>query len=207
MSPDIAAIRPNQSKKTSRNGENFSPIKAGTKYGCQSSVDLEIRWGITVGTIPSASKNYANLGKLRHWWRSKYENSDQRTLLLGAILKISRIYIINELDSVSFDRSSSPLWWSRYQAECVWYEDNDKQKESGKSEHLLLIWTKSRRSLSRVHKLESNCNSINGPWRLKMSTKEAAMMSFPARFQKRSAILTHRLIACLMSIFILDWFP
>ena len=67
---------------------------------------------------------------------------------------------INELDSVSFDRSSSPLWWSRYQAECVWYEDDDKQKESGKSEHLLLKWTKSRRSLSRVHKLESNCNSI-----------------------------------------------
>lgn len=52
-----------------------------------------------------------------------------------------------------------------------------------------------------------NCNSINGPWRLKMSTNEAAMMSFPARFQKRSVILTRRLVACLMFIFILDWFP
>jgi len=66
VSPDIAAIRANHSKKTPRNGEKFSPKKAGTKYGCQSSVDLEIRWGITVGTIPSASKNYAFLGKLRH---------------------------------------------------------------------------------------------------------------------------------------------
>lgn len=186
--------------------ERNSLRKAGTKYGCQSSVDLEIRWGITVGTIPSASKNYAFLGKLRHWWRSKYENFDQRTLLLGAILKTTRI-LLNALESVSCDRSSSPLWLSRCYAECVWYEDNDKQKDSGKSEHLLLKWTKSRRNLSRVHKLESNCNSINGPWRLKMSTKEADMMSFPARFQKRSAILTRKLIACLMFIFILDWFP
>ena len=69
----------------------------------------------SAGVSPWAQ--YRQLPKITRIWENYVidDAASMRTLTSGHF----HFENINELDSGSFDRSSSPLWWSRCQAECV----------------------------------------------------------------------------------------